>query len=54
MSLHSLARRFALVALCAVAGPGLAEVNPFAGGWVLKSDGSSLGFQSVKNAALPS
>ncbi|MEO8241458.1 MAG: OmpA family protein [bacterium] len=26
-----------------------AQDNPFAGGWVLKSDGSTLGFQSVKN-----
>ena len=29
--------------------PAFAQDNPFAGGWVLKFDGSSLGFQSVKN-----
>ncbi len=30
-------------------GSARADDNPFAGGWVLKADGSSLGFQSVKN-----
>jgi len=28
--------------------PAFAQENPFAGGWVLTADGSSLGFQSVK------
>ncbi len=32
-----------------VLSPAQAQDNPFAGGWVLKSDGSTLGFQSVKN-----
>ena len=40
--------RTATVLLC-LAAPALAEDNPFAGGWTLKADGSTLGFQSVKN-----
>lgn len=40
---------FALAASLWAAGPALAQDNPFAGGWVLKAEGSTLGFQSVKN-----
>ena len=43
---------FAALALAAslwAAGPAPAQDNPFAGGWVLKAEGSTLGFQSVKN-----
>ena len=32
-----------------LAPPARAGDNPFAGGWVLQADGSTLGFQSVKN-----
>ena len=38
-----------LALLIALTGPALAQNNPFAGGWVLKADGSTLDFQSVKN-----
>ena len=30
--------------------PALGQENPFAGGWVLTGEGSTLGFQSVKKA----
>lgn len=40
--------RFLAVLTCLTL-PAMAEDNPFAGGWVLKADGSTLGFQSVKN-----
>jgi outer membrane protein OmpA-like peptidoglycan-associated protein len=40
----------ALVALAlALPGPLRAQTDPFAGGWILVPDGSTLGFQSVKN-----
>jgi len=46
-SLRGLAALGALTGLCAT--PALAQDNPFAGGWSLKSDSSALRFQSVKN-----
>ena len=33
----------------ALSGPALAQSDPFAGGWTLRAEGSSLGFQTVKN-----
>lgn len=41
----------ALLLVLALALPGTlrAQDNPFAGGWTLTADGSTLGFQSVKN-----
>ncbi len=38
-----------LAVLICLTLPAMAEDNPFAGGWALKADGSTLGFQSVKN-----
>ena len=38
-----------VVLLTALALPAAAQDNPFAGGWTLKSDAATLGFQSVKN-----
>ena len=38
-----------LVLTFALPGSGQAQSNPFAGGWTLAADGSTLGFQSVKN-----
>ena len=35
--------------LLAVTLPASAQDNPFAGGWTLQAEGSTLGFQSVKN-----
>ena len=49
MTLRTVARLYVLLLTCALAGPGLAQDNAFAGGWVLKSEGSALGFQTVKN-----
>lgn len=40
--------RTAALLLC-LAAPALGQDNPFAGGWILKAEGSTLGFQSVKN-----
>ena len=36
-------------AVCLAALPALSQDNPFAGGWTLKGDGSSISFQSTKN-----
>ena len=47
LALH-LARIVALVLACSLAMPAAAQ-DPFAGNWVLQPQGSTLGFQSVKN-----
>lgn len=39
----------ATAAFCAAVLPAQAQTDPFAGGWTLKNDQSSLDFQSVKN-----
>jgi len=38
-----------LIGLAFAAAPGVAQTNPFAGGWVLNPAGSNLRFQSVKD-----
>jgi OOP family OmpA-OmpF porin len=49
MRLLSTLRLLLVMSLMAFAGPGLAGDAPFAGGWTLQAEGSTLGFQSVKN-----
>jgi outer membrane protein OmpA-like peptidoglycan-associated protein len=45
-----LRRALACLGLCFCLGlPAAAQDNPFAGGWVLQTEGSTLGFQSIKN-----
>jgi OmpA-OmpF porin, OOP family len=43
-------KALASIALClSLLSPAAAQDNPFAGGWVLQPEGSTLGFQTVKN-----
>lgn len=49
MRLATLGHTLILAALIAWGAPGLAQDAAFAGGWTLDAEGSTLGFQSVKN-----
>lgn len=50
MIMNPLRTVLAGISVClSLLAPATAQENPFAGGWVLQPDGSSFGFQTVKN-----